>query len=65
MGSGARHLGVMKRPKHLDAPDYLSPSPPVPDPEPLVDPAPPAGEEQRLDPTRYGDWEKKGIAVDF
>ena len=40
----------MKRPKHLEAPAYLSPSPPVP---------------QRLDPTRFGDWEKKGIAVDF
>jgi hypothetical protein len=25
----------------------------------------PAGEEGKLDPTRYGDWEKKGIAVDF
>jgi len=22
-------------------------------------------EEERQDPTRYGDWEKKGIAVDF
>jgi hypothetical protein len=54
----------MKRPKHLDAPAYLSPSPPVPEPE-QVDSAPPAGEEERLDPTRYGDWERKGIAVDF
>ena len=59
------HLGVMKRPKHLDAPDYLSPSPPLPQPEPARKAAPPAGEEKRLDPTRYGDWEKKGIAVDF
>ena len=55
----------MKRPKHLDAPAYLSTSPPVPDPAPATDKAPPAGEETRLDPTRYGDWEKKGIAVDF
>ena len=55
----------MKRPKHLDAPAYLSPSPPVPEPD-SRQPAPaPAGEEERLDPTRYGDWEKKGIAVDF
>lgn len=54
----------MKRPKHLDAPAYLSPSPPVPEPEEVRSP-PPAGEEERLDPTRYGDWEKKGIAVDF
>jgi len=55
----------MKRPKHVKAPAHLSPSPPVPEPEPLKSPEPPAGEERRLDPTRYGDWEKKGIAVDF
>lgn len=55
----------MKRPKHLDAPAYLSPSLPVPEPEPRDFTPPPAGEEERLDPTRYGDWEKKGIAVDF
>ncbi|HVH37629.1 MAG TPA: DUF1674 domain-containing protein [Sphingomicrobium sp.] len=55
----------MKRPKHLDPPDYLSPSPPVPKPAAGPDAAPPEGEDQRLDPTRYGDWEKKGIAVDF
>jgi hypothetical protein len=55
----------MKRPKHLDAPAYLSPSPPMPEPgEPQATGAP-AGEEERPDPTRYGDWEKKGIAVDF
>lgn len=55
----------MKRPKHLDPPAHLGPSPPVPEPEPPTRVAPPAGEEERLDPTRYGDWEKKGIAVDF
>jgi hypothetical protein len=55
----------MKRPKHLDAPAYLSSSPPLPQAEPVNTPAPPAGEEERLDPTRYGDWEKKGIAIDF
>ena len=55
----------MKRPKHLDAPGYLSPSPPLPEPECVDQPAPPSGEEQKLDPTRYGDWEKKGIAIDF
>jgi hypothetical protein len=59
------HFGVMKRPKHLDPPAHLSPSPPVPEPEKVVVPAPPAGEEEKLGPTRYGDWEKKGIAVDF
>ena len=55
----------MERPKHLDPPAHLSISPPVPQPEAITDPEPPIGEEQRLDPTRYGDWEKKGIAVDF
>ena len=55
----------MKRPRHLDPPDYLSPSPPVPEPEAVPAAGPPAGEENNLDPTRYGDWEKKGIAVDF
>ena len=55
----------MKRPKHLDPPARLSPSPPVPEPDAGVPPEAPAGEEERPNPTRYGDWEKKGIAVDF
>lgn len=54
----------MKRPKHVKAPAHLSESPPVPTPQ-EGDAAKPAGEEDRLDPTRYGDWEKKGIAIDF
>ena len=56
----------MKRPKHVKAPAYLSQSPPVPAlaPEAVV-PGPPHGEEGKPDPTRYGDWEKKGIAIDF
>ena len=54
----------MKRPKHVKAPGYLSSSPPVPRPG-NVPAEPPVGEEDRLDPTRYGDWEKKGIAIDF
>jgi hypothetical protein len=55
-------MSKVKRPK---APDYLSKSPLVPEPEPIADAVPPEGEEKRLDPTRYGDWEKKGIAIDF
>jgi hypothetical protein len=55
----------MKRPKHLDPPDYLSPSPPVPEPQAAPEAGPPAGEDQRPDPTRYGDWEKEGKAIDF
>lgn len=54
-----------KRPAHVRPPAYLSESPPVPEPTPLR----PAGKrpdgEDKLDPTRYGDWENKGIAVDF
>jgi hypothetical protein len=55
----------MKRPRNVKAPSHLSPSPPVPKPQPPKPASPPVGEEQRSDPTRYGDWEKKGIAVDF
>jgi hypothetical protein len=58
------HLEFVKRPKHIKAPSYLRPSPPVPEPE-AVEPSPPSGEEDKLDPTRFGDWEKKGIAIDF
>lgn len=54
----------MKRAKQ-PPPDYLSPSPPVPEPQPADAAAAPSGEDRRLDPTRYGDWEKNGIAVDF
>ena len=55
----------MKRPTKLDPPAYLSKSPPVPAPEPTGTPDGPDGEGGKLDPTRYGDWEKKGIAIDF
>jgi len=51
--------------KRLKPPSYLSSSPPVPEPEEAGPSAPPSGEEKRLDPTRYGDWEKKGVAIDF
>ena len=54
----------MKRPKHVKPPAYLSKSPPVPKPE-AVEHGLPAGEVDKPDPTRYGDWEKKGIAIDF
>lgn len=54
-----------RRPAHVKPPAHLSPSPPVPEPEAVDQPDAPDGEEERKDPTRYGDWEKKGIAVDF
>ncbi|MCJ8156313.1 DUF1674 domain-containing protein [Sphingomonas sp. LaA6.9] len=53
-----------RRPPHVKAPDYLSKSPPVPKPAPLpkkADTDDPLG----LNPVRYGDWELKGVAVDF
>jgi len=65
IGLGNAHVRGMKRPNHLDPPPTLSKSPPVPRPEDMLDIRPPAGEEEKLDPTRYGDWERKGIAVDF
>lgn len=48
-----------QRPENTRPPEYLTPSPPVPEPEPVAVP------EDPLDPTRYGDWERKGVAVDF
>ncbi len=53
-----------KRPDHVKPPAHLSPNTPVPQPE-EVKPAPESGGRNGLDPTRYGDWEFKGIAVDF
>jgi hypothetical protein len=56
-------------------PDPDHPFPPLPEPDPEPMPAPPpeaakdapkeVGGRGGLDPVRYGDWEKKGIAVDF
>jgi hypothetical protein len=48
------------RPPHVKPPANLTPSPPVPEPrEPMLDPT------DLNSPTRYGDWERKGIAIDF
>jgi Protein of unknown function (DUF1674) len=52
-----------KRPANLKPPAYLSKSPPVPKPGPAK--PGPAPDPERPDPVRYGDWELKGIAVDF
>lgn len=56
-----------KRPAHVKPPAHLSPSPPVPEPQPIE------GEQRQpgrngLDPIRYGDWEHSehgGRIVDF
>jgi hypothetical protein len=51
-----------QRPDHVKPPAYLTESPPVPEPQAKTsEQEDPLG----LDPTRYGDWELKGIAVDF
>ncbi len=50
-----------QRPPHLKPPAYLSPNPPVPRPAPAAKTEDPLGR----DPVRYGDWELKGVAVDF
>ena len=51
-----------RRPSHVKPPAHLSKSPPVPEPQAAV---PTADPDRALSPTRYGDWEKKGIAIDF
>lgn len=51
-----------QRPANLKPPAYLSKSPPVPKPQPVeTKDDDPLGKN----PVRYGDWELKGIAVDF
>ena len=58
---------MSNRPSHVVAPDYLSPSKPVPTPEPIPGPEDTVehGGPKGLEPTRYNDWENKGIAWDF
>jgi hypothetical protein len=52
-----------KRPAHLDAPAYLTKNSPVPAPKKIAPTSEPGRETP--DPVRYGDWENKGIAIDF
>lgn len=52
---------MSQRPSHVKPPAHLAPNTPVPAPEPLQPTPDPLGRS----PTRYGDWERKGIAVDF
>jgi hypothetical protein len=61
--SEAEASAMSNRPPHVKPPAHLSPNPPVPQPEPAERDADrdPLGR----DPTRYGDWERKGVAVDF
>jgi hypothetical protein len=51
------------RPPHIKAPAYLSKNPPVPQPKEVE--RKPEPDPERPDPVRYGDWELKGVAIDF
>jgi hypothetical protein len=51
-----------QRPPHVTPPDYLAKNPPVPAPEETPEPA---ADPLGRNPVRYGDWESKGIAIDF
>lgn len=53
-----------QRPAHVKPPAYLSKSPPVPKPQP-VETKEATDDPLGLNPVRYGDWELKGIAIDF
>ena len=55
-----------QRPPHLKPPAHLSKSPPLPEPKaPEVADEKEAGGPKGHEPTRYGDWENKGICWDF
>lgn len=53
-----------RRPAHVRAPAHLSESPPLPEPVPPADSEEHGGPKGQ-EPTRYGDWENKGICWDF
>jgi hypothetical protein len=54
-----------QRPDHVKPPAHLSPNPPVPEPQPIAAGPRPQDDPLGRDPVRYGDWENKGIAIDF
>lgn len=57
---------MTRRPPHVKPPAYLNKTVPVPEPEAVpVKPQGVKGDSGGLDPTRYGDWEHKGVAIDF
>jgi hypothetical protein len=53
-----------QRPPHLKPPKHLSKNLPVPEPD-KVEPSEEHGGPKGREPTRYGDWENKGICWDF
>ncbi|MEO1046248.1 MAG: DUF1674 domain-containing protein [Pseudomonadota bacterium] len=58
----AQHVApARKRPAHVTAPAHWK-ADPAPRPEPITE----EDEKRRANgPTRYGDWESNGIAIDF
>jgi hypothetical protein len=54
-----------KRPPHIKPPAHWSKSAPPPEPGPPAADAEEGGGPKGLEPTRYGDWENKGICWDF
>ena len=58
------HSGGMERATHRPA-AFTKPAHWSNDPAPAPAPPEPGDERGQLDPTRYGDWEKNGIAIDF
>ncbi|HEY1605244.1 MAG TPA: DUF1674 domain-containing protein [Allosphingosinicella sp.] len=55
-----------QRPPHLKPPQHWTKSAPAPQPEPLAEEqAKETGGPKGQEPTRYGDWENKGICRDF
>ena len=54
-----------QRPPHVKPPEHLSKSPPLPAPAPAATEENPQDDPLGLNPVRYGDWELKGIAIDF
>lgn len=65
--SETKHMGgtprATRRPEHVKAPPGWTNSPP-PEPQPVREDR---AEEQPggRNPVRYGDWEYKGLAIDF
>ncbi|HWT12403.1 MAG TPA: DUF1674 domain-containing protein [Allosphingosinicella sp.] len=53
-----------KRPPHVKPPAHWGKSPPVPAPGPALESEEWGGPKGK-EPTRYGDWETKGICRDF
>jgi hypothetical protein len=53
-----------QRPPHLKPPRHWTKSEPAPRPEPAAEGEETGGPKGK-EPTRYGDWENKGICWDF